>query len=295
MWWWFTSVTVICSIFVLCFVIGYLILYWKRDKVKLLLSDNENIKYEQKYILTSSAYHKREVTSGIPCSSSEPMNIQPHPKVLQSMDVLMFTDNKIINNSNLQTSPEYKIPLISHYESGKTNQLRKWRKNRQRNLKNSFGPKSSAVIETQTVTTTQVADSNANFAENGSNPKPELTFSIFYDSPSKELHVTVISSSNLPVLRRTGSTQYFRVRVCVGACDTQWYETRYVRGSRELHFSETFIVSGLVHHKLRECMIRFVVVEFEEFQHCWTVVGEVRQTLIDLRANSLLKETKTLH
>ena len=290
--WWIAGVAIVCSIFVICLILGYAVLHWRRHKAEQLL--RINMKYDQKYILVSPSHHKREPTSGIPYSSSEPVNIQPHPKTLQSMDLAMLADENINNNSRLKSTPEFQVPLISHYEANtSTTQSRKSKK---RSVKESYGPTSSNVIETPTIIISQVADKNANFANTESNGKPELTFSIFYDAPSKDLHVTVINASNLPVLKSLqAGTQYFRVRVRVGVSSTQLYETRYVCGTRAPVFGETFIVSGLVHHKLRECTIRFVVIEYEELQHCWTVVGEVHQTLIDLRANRLLKVTKTLH
>jgi hypothetical protein len=293
--WWIASVAIICSIFVISLMIGYAVMHWRRHKAELLQS--ENMKYDQKYILTSSPYHKREPTSGIPYTSNEPVNIQPHFKTLQSMDVAMFIDKNLNNNnSGLQSTPEYQLPLVSHYESERAITTRKSRKIRKRSIKDSYGATASNVIETPTIVISQVPDNNANFAKIESNAKPELTFSIFYDVPSKDLHITVIKASNLPRLKHFESgTQYFRVRVCVGACSKQYHETRYVCGTRAPVFSETFIVSGLAHHKLRECTVGFAVIEFEELQHCWTVVGEVSQPLIDLRANTLLKATKTLH
>lgn len=281
-----------CSIFVISLLLGYAVLRLRRHKAEQLL--RVNMKYDQRYLLVSSPNKKCEPTTGIPYSSSEPVNIQPHPKTLRSMDLSMLTDENL-NNTSLQPTPEFQVPLISHYETNTSTTMPRKNKKR-RSIQESYGPASSKVIETPTIVISQEADTNANFANTQTNGKPELTFSIFYDAPSKDLHVTVINASNLPVLGSfQAGTQYFRVRVRVGVCSTQLYETRYVCGTRAPVFGETFIVSGLVHHKLRECTVRFVVTEYEELQHCWTVVGEVHQTLIDLRANSLLKLTKTLH
>ena len=291
--WLIAIIAIICTVLVISLMIGYTIIHWRRYKVKQLLP--KNMKYEQRYILRPSSYDKRELTSGIPYTSNEPMNIQPHFKTLQFMDVTMLTDENLNNNNNTRVAltPEYQIPLVSHYESEKTS--RKSRKNRKRrNISDSYGPKSSEVVETPTIIISQAADNNSNFARIESNAKPELTFSIFYDEPSKDLHITVIKATSLPEPKHY-STQYFRVRVHVGTCSKQYHETRYVCGTRAPIFSETFIVSGLANHKLRECAVRFAVIEFEELTHCWTVVGEVNQPLIDLRANNLLKVTKTLY
>ena len=288
--WLIAIVAVVCSVFVICLMVGYALLQWRRHKAELVLSTN--MKYKQNFILKPTLPdHTQEHTNGIPYTSSEPVNVQPHPKTLQCMDVSMLTDETLNNNTSLSTPPEYQIPLVSHYESEGT--TRKTRKSKKRSIDESYGPESSNIIETPTIVISQVADNNANFAKIKSNGKPEITFSIFYDVPSKDLHITVINASNLPSKRVQGCTQYFRVRV--EACGKQCHKTRYVSGTRSPVFSETFIISGLVHHKLRECTVRFVVVEFEELQHCWTVIGEVSQPLIDLRANSLLKVTKTLH
>ena len=127
--------------------------------------------------------------------------------------------------------------------------------------------------------------------------KPELTFSIFYDSASKELHVTVISASNLPIsahFQAMKSTQYYQVKVRVEPWENEWRATRHTCGSKEPVFRETFIVSGLVHHKLRECTVHFAVVNFEEHQHRWSVVGEVTMSLVEFRANQLMKVTTKL-
>ena len=293
--WLIAIVAIICTLLVISLMIGYAIIHWRRYKAKQLLPSD--MKYELKrYILRPSSYDKRELTSGIPYTSHEPMNIQPHFKTIQFMDVTMLTDENLNNNNTrVPLTPEYQIPLVSHYESKKSS--RKSRKKRKRrSISDSYGPKSSDVIETPTIIISQVADNNANFARIESDVKPELTFSIFYDEPSKDLHITVIKASNLPEPKHLiHSAQYFRVRVHVGKCSKQCDETRYVCETRAPIFSETFIVSGLVNHKLRECAVRFVVIEFEELTHCWTVVGEVNQPLIDLRANSLLKVTKTLY
>ena len=289
--WWTAGVAIACSVFVISLLLGYAVLRLRRYKAEQLL--RANMKNDQRYLLVSSPNKKCKPTTGIPYSSSEPVNIQPHPKTLRSMDLSMLTDENL-NNMSLQPMPEFQVPLISHYETNTSTMSRKNKK--RRSIQESYGPASSKVIETPTIVISQEADTNANFANIQSNGKPELTFSIFYDAPSKDLHITVINASNLPVLGSfQAGTQYFRVRVRVGVCSTQLYETRYACGTRAPVFGETFIVSGLVHHKLRECTVRFVVIEYEELQHCWTVVGEVHQTLIDLRANSLLKLTKTLH
>ena len=293
--WLIASVAIICTICVISLMIGYALMHWRRHKAELLLQ--ENLKYKHKYILTPSSYHKREPSSGIPYTANEPVNIQPHFKTLQSMDVSMLSDENLNNNnSRMPTTPEYQIPLISYYESEKNASGNRRKSRKRRTIKESYGPKSSNVVKTPTIVISQVADNNANFAKIESNAKPELTFSIFYDELSKDLHITVIKASNLPGLKQfADGAQYFRVRVHVGACGKQYHETRYECGTRAPVFGETFIVSGLVHHKLRECTVRFAVIEFEELQHCWTVVGEVSQPLIDLRANRLLKVTQTLH
>jgi hypothetical protein len=290
--WLIAIVAIICTVLVISLMIGYTILHWRRYKAKQLLPDN--MKNEQRYILGPSPYDKREATSGIPYTTNEPINIQPHFKTLQFMDMTMLTDENI-NNNNSRFTPEHQTPLVSHYES--ENLSRKSRRKRKRkSIHDSYGPSSSGVIETPTIVISEAGDNNANFAKIESNAKPELTFSIFYDEPSKDLHITVIKASSLPGAKHFASgAHYFRVRVHVGTCSTRYHETRYVCGTRAPMFGETFIVSGLVNHKLRECAVRFSVVEFEELQHCWTVVGEVTQPLIDLRANSLLKVTKTLH
>ena len=296
--WWIATVVIVCSILIVSLMIGYSVLYWRRRKAAFILS--QNMKHNQKYIVTQSRRQKQDPNEGIPYTSNGPVNIQPHPKILESMDVSMLTDDNLNNNSGLRPTPDNQIPLISHYEGNSKSQTgRKSRKKKKRkSIKKSYGSDGSNVVVTPMIVISQVPDNNANFAKIESNLKPELTFSIFYDSPSKELHITVIRASHIPKLKRFGSepcvTQYFRVRIRIGACSTQSHETRYVCGTREPVFNETFIVPGFVHHKLRECTVRFEIVEFEELQHCWTVLGEVCQPLIDLRANTLLKVTKTL-
>lgn len=286
--WLIASVAIICCIFVISLMAGFALKQWRHHKAELFLA--ERMKYDQIFILTPG--NKQHPDNGIPCTSNKPVTIQPHFKTLHSMGIA--EDEKLNNNARIFSTPtEYQAPLISHYENEMT--PRKSRKNKKRNMKQSYGMKST-FMDTPTITISHVPDTNANFEPIQSKGKPELTFSVFYDAPSKDLHITVINAFNLPATKMFGNkTQYFRVCVRVGACSTHYYVTRYVCGTCEPVFCETFIVSGFVHHTLLECTLHFVIREYEEVQHRWTAVGKVSQSLIDLRANSLLRATKTLH
>lgn len=251
------------------------------------------------YFLTPSRQFRNEFDKGIPCSTIKLVNVQPDSTKLDLRTLAMPTDRTSCHGSgfNIPRTPEiYQTPVISTYNCEKKRDP-VWTRIAKRSLKDSYKQTTTTSVSAITMLTSRQADSNLNYVQNGCSVGPELAFSLFYDSPTKDLHVTVIRASNLPVskwFQGTKSTQYFHVKVRVEPWETEWRATRQVCGTREPVFRETFVVSGLVHHKLRECKVHFVVVDFEEYQHCWTIVGEVSLPMIDLRANQLIKATKRI-
>lgn len=123
-----------------------------------------------------------------------------------------------------------------------------------------------------------------------------LETSMFYDTASKELHITVIQVIGIP----TPDESFLRppncsVKMRILPEMLQWQWTRKVSRTVSPVFSETFIVPGFVHNKLRECTVHFVVLDFDHVQDNVYVIGEVFMPLSELRANRLEKISKRVN
>lgn len=124
----------------------------------------------------------------------------------------------------------------------------------------------------------------------------QLEFSLFYDTSSKELHITVIQMSGIPspderFLRLPNCS--VKMRILPEMLSWQW--TRKISRTSNPVFNETFIVPGFVHNKLRECTVHFVVLDFDHVQDNVYVVGEVFMPLSEVRANRLEKSIKRIN
>ena len=124
----------------------------------------------------------------------------------------------------------------------------------------------------------------------------QLEFSLFYDTGSRELHVTVIQATAIPTpdqsfLRLPNGS--VKMRILPEMVSWQW--TRKVARTSNPAFNETFIVPGFVHNKLRECTVHFVVLDFDDVQETVYVVGEVFMPLSEVRANRLEKSVKRVN
>lgn len=123
-----------------------------------------------------------------------------------------------------------------------------------------------------------------------------LETSMFYDTASKELHITVIQVIGIP----TPDESFLRppncsVKMRILPEMLQWQWTRKVSRTVSPVFNETFIVPGFVHNKLRECTVHFVVLDFDHVQDNVYVIGEVFMPLSELRANRLEKISKRVN
>lgn len=123
-----------------------------------------------------------------------------------------------------------------------------------------------------------------------------LEFSCFYDTASRELHITVIqvvgiSTPNESFLRPPSCS--VKMRILPEMLSWQW--TRRISRTSNPAFNETFIVPGFVHNKLRECTVHFVVLDFDHVQDTVYVIGEVIMPLSELRANRLEKIIKRVN
>lgn len=123
-----------------------------------------------------------------------------------------------------------------------------------------------------------------------------LEFSCFYDTASRELHITVIqvvgiSTPDESFLRPPNCS--VKMRILPEMLSWQW--TRKISRTTSPAFNETFIVPGFVHNKLRECTVHFVVLDFDHVQDNVYVIGEVFMPLSELRANRLEKITKRVN
>ena len=134
------------------------------------------------------------------------------------------------------------------------------------------------------------------FRKKSSEDECRLEFSCFYDTGSRELHVTVIqvvgiSSPDESFLRPPNCS--VKMRILPEMLEWQW--TRKISRTTNPAFNETFIVPGFVHNKLRECTVHFVVLDFDHVQDNVYVIGEVFMPLSELRANRLEKITKRVN
>lgn len=123
-----------------------------------------------------------------------------------------------------------------------------------------------------------------------------LEFSCFYDTASRELHITVIqivgiSTPDESFLRPPNCS--VKMRILPEMLSWQW--TRKISRTTNPAFNETFIVPGFVHNKLRECTVHFVVLDFDHVQDNVYVIGEVFMPLSELRANRLEKIIKRVN
>lgn len=123
-----------------------------------------------------------------------------------------------------------------------------------------------------------------------------LEFSCFYDTASRELHITVIqvvgiSTPDESFLRPPNCS--VKMRILPEMLSWQW--TRKISRTTNPAFNETFIVPGFVHNKLRECTVHFVVLDFDHVQDNVYVIGEVFMPLSELRANRLEKIVKRVN
>ena len=136
------------------------------------------------------------------------------------------------------------------------------------------------------------------FRRKSSNGEEEcrLEFSCFYDTASRELHITVIqvvgiSTPDESFLRPPNCS--VKMRILPEMLSWQW--TRKISRTTNPAFNETFIVPGFVHNKLRECTVHFVVLDFDHVQDNVYVIGEVFMPLSELRANRLEKIIKRVN
>lgn len=130
----------------------------------------------------------------------------------------------------------------------------------------------------------------------GEEPECRLEFSCFYDTASRELHITVIqvigiSTPDESFLRPPNCS--VKMRILPEMLSWQW--TRKISRTTNPAFNETFIVPGFVHNKLRECTVHFVVLDFDHVQDNVYVIGEVFMPLSELRANRLEKIIKRVN
>lgn len=124
----------------------------------------------------------------------------------------------------------------------------------------------------------------------------KLEFSLFFDTASRELHITVIQVANIPIpdesfLRLPNCS--VKMRILPEMLTWQW--SRKVVRTNNPVFNETFIIPGFVHNKLRECTVHFVVLDFDHVQDNVYVIGEVFMPLSELRANKLDKLVKQVN
>lgn len=130
----------------------------------------------------------------------------------------------------------------------------------------------------------------------GTEEECRLEFSCFYDTASRELHITVIQAVGISTpdesfLRPPNCS--VKMRILPEMLSWQW--TRKISRTTNPAFNETFIVPGFVHNKLRECTVHFVVLDFDHVQDNVYVIGEVFMPLSELRANRLEKIIKRVN
>eukprot|EP00794_Sanderia_malayensis_P010035 gene10035-11061_t len=125
-------------------------------------------------------------------------------------------------------------------------------------------------------------------------PNGALDLSLFYDSEASTLAVLVNKVFNLPLGGSIPREENFDVYVnfCIVPEDFYWQKTGAVSGTRSPVFNQTFHITDVLHHKLRQYTLCFLVMNSSGVQE--SVLGKVMVPLSELRAGMLLSMCKEL-
>ena len=111
--------------------------------------------------------------------------------------------------------------------------------------------------------------------------KGALAVSLYYDIESSELNVVVKQAINLPLEGSKEEDLDVYVNFCLVPEDFYWQKTMAVLQTRNPVFDQTFQIPDVLHHKLRQYTLCFLVMNSSGFQE--TLIGKVMIPLSELR------------
>ena len=121
-----------------------------------------------------------------------------------------------------------------------------------------------------------------------------LRFQLQYDSSVPELLITVKHALDLPSINTDSNERVNSyVNLCLVPEDFLWKRTRVINNESDPVFNEKFEIRDVLHHKLREYLVCFYVMD----SHCLLgerVIGKVLYPLSDLRAEQIVDVCKEI-
>ena len=131
------------------------------------------------------------------------------------------------------------------------------------------------------------AKSNHGIAEKGA-----LAVTLFYDVDSSELNIVVMQAVDLPLQDKKEEDLDIYVNFCLVPEDFYWQRTNSVQRTRNPIFDQTFQIADILHHKLRQYTLCFLVMDASGFQE--TLIGKVMIPLSELRGGIMIETCKAL-
>ena len=119
-----------------------------------------------------------------------------------------------------------------------------------------------------------------------------LIISLFYDSEVSELVVTIRQAIDLPLDYMKETELDVHVNFCIVPEDFYWQRTVSVSQTRNPVFEQTFHVQDVLHHKLRQYTLCFLVMTSSDLQE--TMLGKVMVPLSELRSGIELEMCREL-
>lgn len=119
-----------------------------------------------------------------------------------------------------------------------------------------------------------------------------LFLTLFYDQEASQLRITIRQATDLPVGSGREEELVTYINFCIVPEDFYWQKTASVRHTRHPVFNQTFTVPDVLHHKLRQYTLCFLVMNTTSLQE--TMLGKVMVPLSDLRAGMVLDMRKEI-
>ena len=119
-----------------------------------------------------------------------------------------------------------------------------------------------------------------------------LYFSLFYDSFATQLTLTIQRATDLPRSEKQAVLSPY-VKFCVIPKDFFWQQTTVKESTTNPVFNQSFHIKDVLHHKLRQYSICFLVMDSRKTQG-EGVIGKVMVPLSDLAANVAIEMCKEI-
>lgn len=111
--------------------------------------------------------------------------------------------------------------------------------------------------------------------------KGALIVTLFYDTESSELNIVIKQAIDLPLKNGKEEDLNVYVNFCLVPEDFYWQRTISVLQTRNPVFNQTFQIADVLHHKLRQYTLCFLIMDASGFQD--TLIGKVMIPLSELR------------